>query len=293
MGTAWGRGWRGDGDGPRCPAWCLPAQEGSRRSPLRKERRGLRVAPLPAVSTPRGSDFPSFSFDFWGRERKLSLCPPPRLCPQAVARLVTRWGRCPAPGWDRVPPLHPAHLAEVWGGAAAAGVGPQVWQGLPLALGPQAGLVEGGLHEARVAVELHQVKDLRGEEVPAQHPSPRLPGGLLEQGWGGRLPHLELLEAEHVRGGGGQHVLPNPSLPVDVDGAHRVAGEELVVDPPCLLCQLGEGGQDGARSPLPSPPSPRALGQVPTRATSRLGDRHQPHIQHRALGTTRCSIPLS
>lgn len=47
----------------------LPAQEGSRRSPFLKDRRGLRLALLPAVSTPSGRDLPSFSFDFWGKRR--------------------------------------------------------------------------------------------------------------------------------------------------------------------------------------------------------------------------------
>jgi len=54
--------------------------------------------------------------------------------------------------------------------------------------------------------------------------------------------YLELLDAKHVWGGGGQHVLPNPGLLVNVHRADRVAGEELIVDPPCLLGQLGEQG---------------------------------------------------
>lgn len=62
-----------------CSAQHLPAQEGSRRSPFLKERRGLRLAPLPAVSTPRGRDLPSFSFDFWGEQRSISAWGHPRL----------------------------------------------------------------------------------------------------------------------------------------------------------------------------------------------------------------------
>lgn len=81
------------------------------------------------------------------------------------------------------------------------------------------------------------------------------------------MSHLELLEAEHVWGGGGQHFLPDPGLPVDVDGTHRVAGEELVVDPPRLLRQLGAGVRMGPGTP--SPPSPWALGQVPARVICR------------------------
>lgn len=52
------------------------------------------------------------------------------------------------------------------------------------------------------------------------------------------LWYLELLGAKHVWGGGGQHLLPNPSLLVDVHGTDGVVGEELIVDPPCLLGQL-------------------------------------------------------
>lgn len=91
-------GWHEDGDTQSCPARLLPAQEGSRRSPLRKERRGLRLAPLPAVSTPSGRDFPSFSFDFWGKERrKLSMGAAlyPTMSPSL--RLVTGPGMGPCP----------------------------------------------------------------------------------------------------------------------------------------------------------------------------------------------------
>lgn len=122
-------------------------------------------------------------------------------------------------------------------------MGPEVWQGLPLAFCCQAGLVEWGLDETCVAVELHQVKDLKGGKGVRSASQPTTPGGLapaplLEWDWG-ILSHLELLDAEHIRGGSCQHVLPDPGLPVDVDGAHRVAGEELIVDPPRLLRQLG------------------------------------------------------
>lgn len=55
-----------------CPAQHPPAQDGSRRSPFLKERWGLRLAPLPAVSTPSGRDLPSFSFDFWGELSSIS-----------------------------------------------------------------------------------------------------------------------------------------------------------------------------------------------------------------------------
>lgn len=58
----------------------------------------------------------------------------------------------------------------------------------------------------------------------------------------GCCSYLELLGAKHVWGGGGQHVLPYPGLLVDVHGTDRVAGEELIVDPPCLLGQLEEQG---------------------------------------------------
>lgn len=64
-------------------------------------------------------------------------------------------------------PFPLTHLAEVRRGAAAAGVGPQVRQGLPLALCPQAGLVEWGFHKTCVAVKLHQVEDLEREDVCA------------------------------------------------------------------------------------------------------------------------------
>lgn len=56
-----------------------PAQEGSRRSPFLKDRRGLRLAPLPTVSTPSGRDLPSFSFDFWGKQRSISAWGHPKL----------------------------------------------------------------------------------------------------------------------------------------------------------------------------------------------------------------------
>lgn len=74
----------------------LPAQEGSRRSPFLKDRRGLRLAPLPAVSTPSGRDLPSFSFDFWGKWKSISAWGHPRLplpFPQFPEPLV-----CPQPG---------------------------------------------------------------------------------------------------------------------------------------------------------------------------------------------------
>lgn len=160
----------------------VPAQEGSRRSPFLKDRRGLRLALLPAVSTPSGRDLPSFSFDFWVN-REESQCGDIQGCPFPGPRLLVHpqpnTGFAPSSGKgtqhlflrprDRspCPPCHPAHLAEVRWGAAAAGVGPQVGQGLPLALCPQAGLVERGFHKARVAVKLHQVKDLRREDACA------------------------------------------------------------------------------------------------------------------------------
>lgn len=55
-----------------CSAEHPPAQEGSLLSPFLKDRRGLRLALLPAVSTPSGSDLPSFSFDFWGQLSNIS-----------------------------------------------------------------------------------------------------------------------------------------------------------------------------------------------------------------------------
>lgn len=105
-----------------CLAQHVPAQEGSRRSPFLKDRRGLRLALLPAVSTPSGRDLPSFSFDFWvNREESqcgdIQGCPfpgPLTTCPSSAQHWVCskQWQRDPAPfsqakGQVPVPPLPP------------------------------------------------------------------------------------------------------------------------------------------------------------------------------------------
>lgn len=103
-------------------------------------------------------------------------------------------------------------------------------------------------------------------------------------------PYLELLDAKHVWGGGGQHVLPNPGLLVNVHRTDRVAGEELIVDPPCLLGQLR--GQEARLRPAP-PPLYHTRG-APCSLQRHLSPEEPtcprtssvPGLQNQALGTT-------
>lgn len=63
----------------------------------------------------------------------------------------------------------------VFGGCGAAGDLVGVWQGLTILFSAQTLQVEGGLQETRVAVELHQVKDLWAhlKQSEIQHLEPK------------------------------------------------------------------------------------------------------------------------
>lgn len=144
-------------------------------SPLRKDLRSWRL-PGPSVggscpnsSTPSGSDFPGFSFGFCGYREGAGTRPGPN--PHADR------GQPPQICTGPLDPTAPRpHLSCSLRAAEARGA----WfpQGAPLGLRQEALAVQRGLDEARIAVELHQVEDLRDGRWGSEPKSQTRPRGL-------------------------------------------------------------------------------------------------------------------
>ena len=243
-------------------------------SPLRKDLRSWRPSAggsCPSSSTPSGSDFPGFSFGFCKTHGRHWHC--------AERQPAGRPWAPPADLHRDTNPTTPrAHLSRgVW---AAGAPGARFPQRATLGLRQEALAVQRGFDEARIAVELHQVEDLRrrrravscgGHSASRQGSRPG-PGAWLHRQLRGRAPSPSLPQAPPL----------SPSFTVD---------SRLPCDPRPAPTFSRAPASRSALFPTPSPPSltlrPLDLAPPLPRPAPFRGDA--PYPRPRPLGPLTCS----